>query len=539
MARTLQFPNVKGEFVVGLSWRHEDDKPKRKDLIRHSEEKGRWGLVRQTIAGQFQSAYCDPINGKKPAKLISLAALVAEQREQPWMGLYKLADNLYWYVAIRDGHGVIPEGDQIGTEAEVLAVRNRHLDELGEWDEQEGTLEDLARLVESSTRQIKLRDLQSNSWGTAIVAGSALATIVGGGIGCWMYYQHTEKEKAEVVAAQRRAVVSALKARKDAESRILPWTRQAMPSDAFRACRDAWSAQPMTQEGWTLTAWHCGIQQQSIAVDASWDRAGGLADDAPGHMSPDAQHSRSSDTRVVAFPVPSSLAEPIEAASRAAWTLSQRYGFTLSLTAAPLIAPLPGTAAKNDVPVDPWISSPATYTTRVAPWFWFGPAFDAVPGLRVNALEWTLGGGWKVNGALYALRNGAAASTTAPGSKGRALETHPVAAIATPEPSSNSQATNSVQGELTAVAGPVGRSSPGNAVATPSPAQAMPKGPEVKVLAMAPSSAPAAPGTPEQSPQRLQSAQMPAALAAIAEPNAPAAQAPAGKKSAAQQGETW
>nr|WP_241023844.1 type 4b pilus protein PilO2 [Burkholderia sp. Ac-20365] len=388
-----------------MSWRHEDHRPKRKDLQRHSLDKGRWGLRRETISGNHQSAYCDPIFGKKPEKLVSLAAIVAEQHQQPWMGLYQLDDDLYWYIAVRDGHSVIPDGDKIGTYAEVIGVHNRHLHELGEWDEQEGTLNDLAELVRGSTRNIKLQDLQGGGWGKALAIGGGIGVALIGGIAGVVYYQHGEEEKARVAAEQRRAVLSAIKARKDAESRILPWTRLAMPSDAFAACRDAWYSQRLSQMGWKLASWHCGVQPNAVTINATFDRDGGLADDAPGRMAADAQHSTVSQQIPVSFPAPSSLAETSDAASRAAWTLSQRYGIPLTLTAQQTVAPLPG-SKQAEAEQAPWTSSPAIYTTRVAPWLWFAELFDAVPGMRVNTLDWTAAKGWEVNGSLYSLRGG-------------------------------------------------------------------------------------------------------------------------------------
>lgn len=45
MAEFLTLPGVKGNFAVGLSWRHEDAAPKQKELRLLAENYGSWVTV--------------------------------------------------------------------------------------------------------------------------------------------------------------------------------------------------------------------------------------------------------------------------------------------------------------------------------------------------------------------------------------------------------------------------------------------------------------------------------------------------------------
>ncbi|WP_116138410.1 type 4b pilus protein PilO2 [Trinickia diaoshuihuensis] len=404
MAELITLPGVKGTFAAGLSWRHEDKIPRAAELRALSMEKGRWGLVRRTIAGSVQVGFCEPIAGASaPSKVKALATIVAEQRPQPWMGLYKLGEDRYWYIAVRDGQEVIPEGDQIGKLDDLLRVREQHLT-LGDWEEAEGTLDDLAEMALSTPKHLVLRDLQRRPWVNVAVASSVLLVIGAAGGGAWFYRENQLEKEREAEAKRQRAIAAALHARDNAQAHILPWTQTAMPSSVFDACRDAWREQPLARDGWMLSSWECRAQPHGIDIHRGWVSAGGLAANAPGKLSSDARSSAEDIQHQVAFAAPSPRADLQPAARRALWTLAQRYGFALTIDPPTVPRPIaPGENGAQAVP-DPWQRLSASIAERIPPWSGLGPAFDSVPGLRVEALAWTAASRrWALSMALYTL----------------------------------------------------------------------------------------------------------------------------------------
>lgn len=413
MAAILTLPGVKGVFAAGLSWRHEDTVPKAKELRALSLEKGRWGLVRKTMTGSVQVGFCEPIPGvSSPSKLKSLATIVAEQRPQPWMGLYKLDDDRYWYIAVRDGQEVIPEGDQVGKLEDLLRVREQHLT-LGDWEEAEGTVDDLAEMALSTSKHLVLRDLQSRPWVPIAVMCSVMAALGAAALAAWMYHERELEEQRQAALARQRAIAAALQARHDAQARILPWTQEPMPSAGLDVCRQAWSTQQLAVAGWMLSGWHCAIQMHGVSVSADWARSGGTAEQAPGILAPDAQHAVSTRDFTLTFAQPDTRAQVEQTARRAIWTLAQTYGIDLTLSTTPPKPVLPGDNSAKPAP-DPWSTWPAKLVLRTPPWMGMGAAFDAIPGLRVESLDWNASTQlWAASATLYALPAGAQAVAAA------------------------------------------------------------------------------------------------------------------------------
>ena len=413
MATVLKLDGVKGDFVVGLSWRHEDAPPKAKTLRELAAEKGRWGVVRETSAGAFQAGFCAPLEGvRSAARLRALAAVVADHKPQPWRGVYEIGEGRYWYIAVRDGQGILPDGDCVGTLAEVEEWHDRDL-AYGGWSEVEGTLADLAEIMRGGVRAPALRDLQHRAWVTPAVAAAGLA-VVGGASGmAWHWHELKVEQQRQAALARERAIAAALSAKRGAQARVLPWTQQPLPSQAFAACESAWSAQPLAVAGWTLAGWTCHVQGLAgVAIQATWARAGGVAADAPGMLSADAQQSTSTASVPVSLAPSSPRALVATVAQRATWTLAERNGLALQLQPPPAPRPaLPGAKpAKDAPPPDPWTAQPVLVSSEAPFWNALGEGFDQVAGLRVSEVSWTAPGPWKATGTLYALRPGVVAA---------------------------------------------------------------------------------------------------------------------------------
>lgn len=405
MAELVILPGVKNQFAAGLSWRHSDSKPTSKQLREIALDEGRWGIRRTTASGHHQVGTCDSVDGAKTPKGVRpLAAIVADHHKEPWMGLFPLEGGRYWYIAVRDGGEVIPGGDLIGTMDELMKVRDEHA-RLGQWNEVNGTIEDLVDMVRSTPVQRALKDLHRRPW-VPVVFSAGLLSIVGIGVSGALYVQHQHEEQARQLQLQRaRAIAAARKATADAEAHILPWTREPMAREAIDACQQAWAVQSLAQNGWPLAGWHCLISQKGVVVNADWLRDGGVADDAPGTLGPDANTSSQSQQIAVAFSTPSSLAKPEDEAKRAIWTIAQETGVDLKL-AAPLVQPiLPGATPDRSQVSNVWSANHADFTSIAPPWM---NGVDAqlgdLPGLRINTIDWTMKTQqWITRGTLYSL----------------------------------------------------------------------------------------------------------------------------------------
>lgn len=408
MAEVLSLPGIKGTYALGLSWRHEDRRPSRKALRKNARDlTARWSVVHQTRTGNIQAGFCSAMNSTVSSwRIKPLAALVADSHPQPWCGFYRLRDDLYWYIAVRDGQEVLPDGDRVGTLEELQELHKAHLGS-GDWNEVRGTLDDLAEIVRSAPSVNGLTDLEPGLQRfvlPAVCVGAVAAMALGG---TWWYQQRRiEAQRAADLARQR--ATQAMLAAKQAKQQIPPWTQQPLPSALVEACRSAWHGRALATNGWVLTSWSCQfgslVNPRSVSVSAQWERDGGSAEDAPGMLLDDGNHSRSTESKPYAFSIEQTGIDDFEAAKRIAWSLAHQKAFQLKLTAAQP-APLPGGNGPDAPEPDPWIVDAADFTLPMAPWLSEFTAFDQVPGLRLTEVSVDLRDSqWHAKGALYVNR---------------------------------------------------------------------------------------------------------------------------------------
>ncbi|WP_429500838.1 type 4b pilus protein PilO2 (plasmid) [Robbsia andropogonis] len=413
MAELIELPGVKGQYAVGLNWRHEDKLPRRRELYALGQQMGRWGAVRKTATGAIQICYCDPIEGaKSPRSIAALGASVAELFPPPWMGVYKLSNTRYWLIAVRDGNEIIPGGDVVGSLSEILSLKKQF--KSLEWTEKEGTIEDLAATIDQ--KRLPLRDLQSRPELTAaVIGGSVLAIAIAAAV--FLHYRDAQLE-AEARAAKKRqqAIEAALRAKRDAQSDVLPWSTLPSVMAGTDACRNAWNRQPLSIAGWDLASWTCTPARERIALAIAWKNAGGSALDAPGRLGVKGDVS----TQTQSFPAQLDVGAPgvlsQDAASRAAWALASRYGFALNLQQVREPEPaLPG-GKKGTTSPKPWLLNTLTIGTGTPPWLGWANDASRISGLRLRSISWTgaghaqnAGAAWSVAFDLYTANDNAPA----------------------------------------------------------------------------------------------------------------------------------
>ncbi|OXJ06697.1 type 4b pilus protein PilO2 [Burkholderia sp. HI2500] len=394
MLTIVTLPDSSVRYALGLTWEHEPVKPKPAALRERARRLGRFGIVRHTATGVYQAGYGELPPGTKGAgRIRALASLAAEQYPSPWMGVFKLTDDAYWLIAVRDGE-IVPGGDHFGSRDDVIAARDA-LRAQESWHEHDGTVANLAEIVGLAVPERGLRDLQASVprvvWAGAIVVGVSVGTAAG--VVLW-----AQQQEAKILAEQQR-LADARRAQREAEAAIPPWTKLPAPSALLSACSQAWHDQRLARKGWTLASWRCEQQGALLALTMNWTRQGGTALDAPGALS-DPDHSQESRTQDATLQPSSAPAALADIARRTILTFSQTRSVPLTLDP----PPKPDTSGKTrDADELPWQARGAAFTFDVPPWMRYSADFDATPGLRLASIAYDAAKGeWTAQGTLYA-----------------------------------------------------------------------------------------------------------------------------------------
>ena len=391
----------KQRWAAGLTWRTFEDRPNHADLLDMGDEiAARWYTVR-TGESALQAGFCpDPDEGKAKG-VPALAAAVADIRPQPWLGIFRLNEGLWWYLAVRDGNAILPDGDVIGSEQEILAARERHSG-FDDWEYLQGDIEELADLLEQS-RKVKgfrpatLRALYPPSrWP---YAAGALAVALGAG-GVWLHHRNAVLAQAE----REQALAMARRQQEAAISRQAPWRKEPAPSAFLGACAHAIGQLPIAVSGWQFAGASCRFTGGSLSLDVVWQRASPLATTA--HR-PAGALSDNGETIFqplsVGPPPPSRTARTLLSLDEARdrfWAITQEGSLDARLSSPSASGPvLPGAG-----PAAPKMASTlkiqAAFTADPAA---LGAVFDALPGARFTALRFRPGksAAWEVLGILH------------------------------------------------------------------------------------------------------------------------------------------
>lgn len=404
MAQIIQLPGLKQRFVAGMRWRHEDHRPTPASLAKASRDYGKWGLGWRTSLGGFQSAYMPPLAGmKRPRDLLSLAAIIADVKSEPWQGRFEIGDGLYWLIAVRDNQEILPNGDVVGDEQTIAELQDE-LASLGHWEEEvEGTIEDLAEIIRKEgikrQRAARIVDLQHKTWMAPFVGIAAVGAISAIGLHEWQVHQRAlALQRAEALARQQ-AIERAMAAKAAAAAaNIVPWQSMPLPSGVLNACATSWNRQPLDLQGWNLDSWHCQVQGSRAAISTRWANVGGSPLNAPGVISIDGKASHADAAGASLNDRSPATAGPQQLGIRQVLSLQSTYGVQVALRPVPAPSPAPG-AKKVAAPA--WKAISVQFKS-VAPLWGMGlqPVLDHIAGLRVSEILWSPSG-WIANGTLY------------------------------------------------------------------------------------------------------------------------------------------
>lgn len=383
----------KHQWLAGMSWRSFEDSPSKELLNQDKEKLGvSWVCVRLGESA-IQAGYCAAIDEiKRPKKLFSLAAMLADSREQPWLGIFKIAEGLWWYVAVRDGHAILPDGDIVGDENEIFAARERHSG-FSDWKYVEGDVQYLEGLIASiDAKPSRIRSLERSPL-LSPVAICVSATIVSSvfAAGWWLNKTRNEEEN--------QAAMVRMKAHLQAKPAVVapsPLKTLSMPNEWLASCYAVLSDLNLSEYGWALGDVAC----EGSTAAVKWLRADGAT---VAHMPPGIL-SESGDLVMQVHELKTDLtsikenAIQMSMAKLALSSWSQAANFTLTFSTAPEPKLLPGEKFTKEVSATGGLKAISVKIfTKISP---FHLDLSAIPGLRLSAARPTENG-WLIEGELY------------------------------------------------------------------------------------------------------------------------------------------
>lgn len=363
------------DWVAGLTWRSFSEHPSLRERREDAHLLGAdWVALRETLE-VTQAGFCKAIKSRRPRKLYSLAAAIAEEYQQPWLGVFKLSESLWWYIAVRDGQAILPDGDVVGDYASILEVRRRH-EAYGDWNIHDGTIEDLLPLLEFSPKSLGLAPVVPVEpppiWKGLLPVSLVLVLLI---VAITLYVHH----RNQVRMAARQAVEAIIRAREQSMSPL----QETPPANVWlSACGAALKPLPLAINGWLANDVSC-VGNAAIVI---WDRlgnattqtrpAGELLDDGNKVLQRYSLGQLPSGSNMMANYIDEdeqlyNLLQPIgvQAVVGRAVRTSNRTYFVQQVN--------------FDLPISP-----------------FDIDFSAVSGLRITALNWTPTG-WTIGGMIY------------------------------------------------------------------------------------------------------------------------------------------
>ena len=419
MSRIIQIGDTL--YLAGMRWVSYTDKPDKADMISDAERyNANWYALRTGTA--LQCGFCDDLAPKIPKKLESLAARLAEAKIQPWLGVFEISaeDNLYWYIAVRDQHSILPGGDVIGSKEEIAEAQSVH-QSYADWKYVEGDIELLQSLLQNQSATptwVKSIKVSTSDNRTRWIAGGLTVSLLAALVGGYFWYDaFTQQENARLINQKREALKQQNRTAQEDELNLAlkPLLTLPFPSDFLAACRNVLYASRLSDRGWIMERFLCSPETATIhRKRGNGASVGRLPDGAV--LQDDGEALTQSTQAKPILPrktLPSLIA--FNEASLALRDWAQRANLSLTLTPpigfmpksadlSATTASLPGVSAllgtdKKSEALLPYVQSTFAVVLKF-------PPFDlqfAVPGLFITSLK-TTADGYVLEGTLYGTR---------------------------------------------------------------------------------------------------------------------------------------
>ncbi|MCC7005946.1 MAG: type 4b pilus protein PilO2 [Ottowia sp.] len=378
------------QWLAGMTWRSYDNIPDKQDLLSDAEQLDHsWAAVRIDEEA-IQAGFCAPIDGmKRPTKVFSLAAMLADSREQPWLGIFKIREGLWWYIAVRDGHAVLPDGDVIGGEEEIRKARDNHAG-YGDWKYFEGDIDALTNLIKSiAEKPTPVKSLVASN--LPLLPITVAAMVVVGLAGGYMWWD-THQQEAIAQAARAKALAMVQLQGQQLQNQPptnTPLISKPTPDIWLSACEQVIGQLPLAHHGWEITQVGCDL----TAVNVHWVRKNGatVANRPEGDVSADGEAIHQSISLTL-----SSNKSDDDAIDLATATLALR-AWTQAISAPLQINQAAAINAQQDPNLPPSMPhATVSMDISISP---FELAI-AIPGLRLTNLNSTAAG-WNLKGVIY------------------------------------------------------------------------------------------------------------------------------------------
>lgn len=364
------------DWVVGLVWRSFAERPSPHEYKDDAQVLGAdWVVIRETI-NVTQTGFCPAVRRYRPRRLYSLAAAIADGYKQPWRGIFKLNDELWWYIAVRDGQAILPDGDVAGDHEHVIAAYERH-NAYGDWQTYNGTIEDLLPIIEiyqKSTKLVRFKLVSSTAlwrsfWPIYVVI--ILAVLV--------FFIDRHFEHMRRIDQQRY-----LQSVQNEDSKIfLPLSITPSPDLWLAACGKIIKSISISEYGWIALSAQCS----GNSVMVTWRRSPG----ATVKISPSTIFSDDGNQIIQIYklsPLPPGRTKMVDyrQADNILYSILQEINVQADISD-PVRDSNRFYAIQN-----------VRFTLPVSP---FEMNFNMVPGLRITSLLWTTSG-WELSGDIYA-----------------------------------------------------------------------------------------------------------------------------------------
>lgn len=389
-------------WAVGMTWRSYGDRPTIAELRDDAEDlKAQWDkengkdntiLAAVRISGQARQGgfMPDDPGEKRPSGVYSLAAAIADAREQPWLGIFRIGENKWWYIAVREGQAVLPDGDVVGDEETIFAARANH-ESYADWSYVKGDLTDLRSLIEEqgkTLRRVPVKSLKPLSLVLPVAAGAVAIICLAGGFMWWNHYETIQQQQRAAAAMAEAMKIQA------EQAAVSPLTKTPMPSTWLTACVNDLTAQPVSIDAWTVARLTCDDSGAIII----WQREEGAT--VAARPSGNVDNTGDKITQSISFSALANgqdNAKGLTASNLALLQLLQPLGVEPQISAPVQPQPLLGATAASAQP-PPTPEETVNMTLPVTP---TELAFDKVPGLRLDTLSIDDQGNWVITGELY------------------------------------------------------------------------------------------------------------------------------------------
>ena len=393
----------KRRWLAGMHWTSYEAVPDKMELqvdaqrLAQADE----GVIPTWIAlrtgeAAIQAGFSDTVIGvKHPKNIASLAAMLADSEKQPWQGTFQLAEDLWWYIAVRDDHAILPDGDVVGSKADIDAAKLRHAHFI-DWHVVEGDLAALTVLLQSVKHKPTAVRSTYDSHRPVVGILVAGAVLLGLALAAWQWQEHqAETERLRIQLLQK------LHLQQQQAAPQAPTVEQLLaavptPSHWLAACRDAVYPLPLSKAGWQLDNVSCN----GTSAIVHWRRSDGatVAARPEGTLLPDDNAVDQSTPLEFSGDIGRDQVGALPAARQALKAWAQARGLSLRLEQPAPPAAMPGS---NQNPVPVVVPNHLAFGMDMASPFAFGDEFDALPGLRLTSIKSLPGGRWNVKGVIY------------------------------------------------------------------------------------------------------------------------------------------